>query len=646
MNDNSNTLMDLSLIAWKGKGFLSLYNQHPDYPLINPADTLLNHYVDLKNITTRKLWQPKAYDLAHPTDSIYHTVPYDSVEAPEDRYFDITLLQYDQENLNSRHIIGIQNRRTDPLILQKVINNPETRELCFFTGAELDILADGGGDNPFDKNIPHIAGLKEYWQDLYRKRLGNREISLPVRRLVEPNYQPPYVNAYWGCWVKELTYKFPSVLTSMKYWMKDAYDHQINQFVPCTYSSIPTFDTINIKLKPGEAKFIDIKRYWKNWDIGPVSLKYPPLPPLSHLPLDTCELLSHGMELYFKKCDSTDANNCLYEIYYINKSDSMNFYVPISAEFITDNKLDTTYNIPSGFQYINIKKHGKFQSIWLPDSILSDTTYLGTFKAVCDSSQVIYKLGARDCYSCDTNWLRCGICECCDSVKVTIAPITSLIQCRLFPRPSQRITMNTGENCDYYGMLVTGGFTPNDNQPISDLSIIPDTTNPIDLSTYNKSISDPFMFLPYGGRITYCLHFSFIGKDGLELCNKEFCMSINTSPNPNLISPVGIITPQCYATVPAKQTIPTEEIHSGQSIIVDPNPTTGKAEVKLNLENDLVGRLVLYTSTGELIKEIYNGKLSKGNSNYSIDLSTQPAGMYIITIESDGMQFIKKFVKE
>ncbi|MEI6091932.1 MAG: T9SS type A sorting domain-containing protein, partial [bacterium] len=97
---------------------------------------------------------------------------------------------------------------------------------------------------------------------------------------------------------------------------------------------------------------------------------------------------------------------------------------------------------------------------------------------------------------------------------------------------------------------------------------------------------------------------------------------------------------------PAKQNIPTEELHYQQDIIVDPNPTTGKASVKLNLEKDLVGRLVLYTSTGELIKEIYNGKLPAGTSGYQIDLSSKPSGMYIITIESDGMQYIKKFVKE
>jgi hypothetical protein len=100
------------------------------------------------------------------------------------------------------------------------------------------------------------------------------------------------------------------------------------------------------------------------------------------------------------------------------------------------------------------------------------------------------------------------------------------------------------------------------------------------------------------------------------------------------------------ALQPAKRTIPSEDLHFEQKIIVDPNPTTGKTTVKLNLEDDLNGRLVLYTATGELIKEIFTGTLKKGASDYQIDLSSQPSGMYIITIESDGMNYIKKFVKE
>jgi hypothetical protein len=145
---------------------------------------------------------------------------------------------------------------------------------------------------------------------------------------------------------------------------------------------------------------------------------------------------------------------------------------------------------------------------------------------------------------------------------------------------------------------------------------------------------------------SYNLNFSFRNIYGDEVSNKDYSITIDNSQYPIDIDPIGILSNQCYSFLPAKKAIPSEELHYGQKIIVDPNPTSGKTNVKLNLENDLVGRLVLYTATGELIQEIHNGKLTKGTSNYEINLSDYPSGMYIITIESDGMSYIKKFVKE
>ncbi|MEI6089534.1 MAG: T9SS type A sorting domain-containing protein [bacterium] len=639
--DNNTAIKSLSLQAAYGKGIIQSYNQHPRFPLENPDDTLLDKYVRLRNITTRKIFQPHTNLL----DSIYTTVPYSTVESKQDQYFDLSLFKYGQDSLINHMVLAIQNRRTDPLRLRYTGVSLNPRYLYFYTSAEMDDFSDHGGIDPLTDSYQTSAD----WRKIYRKSLGYREISLPIRRL--KSTPPPYniICDTWGYLVKDLTYKYPEDLGSMKYWMKDAYDHQINQFVACTYSKIPIYDTVNVKLRPGEAKFLDIKSYYQPKSISPVSFKFTPFPPPPVPPvLDTCDLLTHGMELYFKKCDSSDANNCLYEIYYINKSDSMNFYVPISAEFITENKLDTTYNIPSGFQYINIKKHGKFQSIWLPDSILSDTTYLGTFKANCINSQVIYKLGTRDCYSTEIVDLRCGICTCCDSVEVGVRPIYPQTFCRVFPWAYHRISLETGENCKYYGLIVRGGFSESNNPLLDDLCITPDSLNPqpIDFSTYNRSIEDPFMNIYCNGICHYCLKFTFTNIYGDSVCSKDYCITINNSQVPINILPSGIMSNQCFSIQPAKQNIPTEELHYDQKIIVDPNPTTGKANVKLNLENDLVGRLVLYTSTGELIKEIYNGKLPSGTSDYQIDLSSQPSGMYIITIESDGMQYIKKFVKE
>jgi hypothetical protein len=127
---------------------------------------------------------------------------------------------------------------------------------------------------------------------------------------------------------------------------------------------------------------------------------------------------------------------------------------------------------------------------------------------------------------------------------------------------------------------------------------------------------------------------------------KDFNIIIDNSQFPVDIIPPGLLSSQCYSIQPAKRAIPSEESYSNQMVFVDPNPTAGKANVRLNLEQEIVGRLVLYTSSGELIKEIYNGKLPNGISNYEIDISSQPSGMYIITIETDGMQYIKKFIKE
>jgi hypothetical protein len=348
----------------------------------------------------------------------------------------------------------------------------------------------------------------------------------------------------------------------------------------------------------------------------------------------------------FIKVDTTDANRCIYNIYYINKSDSTNFYVPISAEFITNNNQDTTYCADVNCRYLNLKKRGKFQSIWLPDSILSNLRFLGSYKAHCDSTKIIFKLGASDCYSKDSIILPCHICQCTGFVNLTVAPISPYTMCKLIPLISQTYTLSSGQHCKYYGLNVTGGFTPTDNQVITSLSIPFNATTPIDFTTYNRWIPDPFMNIYCYPTCTYNLHYAFTNIDNDVVANKDFSIMIDNSSIPINIIPSGLLSSQCYSMQPHKISIPSEELHFEEMVIVDPNPTTGKANVRLNLKESLIGRLVLYSSTGEQIQEIHNGKLSSGFTDYGIDLSSQPSGMYIITIETDEMQYIKKFIKE
>ncbi|MEI6089512.1 MAG: T9SS type A sorting domain-containing protein [bacterium] len=630
--ENTNTIMNLRLQAAYGKGIFKTYNQHPSY---SPSERIIGRYVDTAHITTRKIFQPHTNLL----DSIYTTVPYNTVEPEEEQFYDLTLFKYGQDSLINHMVIAIQNRRTDPLILVRTKEYPDTRELCFYAGSELDILADVGGYDPFDKNPLEIWRDTEYWRDLYRKRLGCREISLPIRR-PSNNISTYYPNS-WGYLVKDLTYKYPADYWSMKYWMQDAYNHQINKFVANTWSNIPEYDSVNIKLRPGEAKFLDIKRYYKIIPDNPNVICN------TQSPIDTCDILNHGSSMGFIKVDTLDANNCVYELYYVNQSDSCDFYVPVSAEFITDDTRDTVFGLPLGFQLINIHKYHKFESIWLPDSVFTNVQLLGLYKAHCGNTKIIYKIGASDCYSKDSVNLPCHICQCSDSLRVSLNPINPLTMCRIIPSISQTYRLETGDSCKYYGVIVSAGFGTN-TQVINDLSIFPDPLNPqpINFNLYNKWMDNPFMNIYCYPTCNYNMKFEFTNRDNDIVTSKDYRITIDNSQFPIDIDPSGLLSSQCYSIQPAKQNIPTEELHFEQSIIVDPNPTTGKANVKLNLENDLVGRLVLYTSTGELIKEIFNGKLPAGTSDYQIDLSSQPSGMYIITIESDGMQYIKKFVKE
>jgi hypothetical protein len=218
----------------------------------------------------------------------------------------------------------------------------------------------------------------------------------------------------------------------------------------------------------------------------------------------------------------------------------------------------------------------------------------------------------------------------------------------LYPTISQNFTLGPGLFCKYYGLTVTGGFSPNDNTLIPSLSIIPDSLNPqpIDFTTYIRWIENPFIDIYCYPVCTYHMNFAFQNINGDIVSNKEFSITIDNSQVPIEITPFGILDLNCLSIFPPKRNIPSEDIHFEQKVIVDPNPTSGKANVRLNLDQEINGRLVLYTATGEFVKEICNGRLPSGCSNYEIDLSSQPSGMYIITIESDGMQYIKKFVKE
>lgn len=158
---NEDELMSLRLMSNYSKGFLKQYNQHPD---IIPTDTLLSNFVDLTKIKTR------------PIGRIQGGVPlYEQSSTLDSGFYNITLLKNINNDLEDVFYLGVQNRRTDPLIY---MDSTANKYLAFLSGSELEDLCKTGGLSPADTNdVIHYDSL--YWQRQWFKRLGAREITLP-----------------------------------------------------------------------------------------------------------------------------------------------------------------------------------------------------------------------------------------------------------------------------------------------------------------------------------------------------------------------------------------------------------------------------------------------------------------------------------
>ncbi len=65
-----------------------------------------------------------------------------------------------------------------------------------------------------------------------------------------------------------------------------------------------------------------------------------------------------------------------------------------------------------------------------------------------------------------------------------------------------------------------------------------------------------------------------------------------------------------------------------------PNPTADFTTLELGLPEKERAEIAVYDMSGKLLQTIYDGKIERGTSSYSIDLSGYEPGMYLITIRS------------
>lgn len=148
---NEDILMKLRLQSWLGKGYRRWYAQADEIQ----ADTLLKEYILMNSIKTRPINRV----------DIYNRPYYEQHFRLDSGFYDITLLKDASENAPANVVyLGVQNRRTDPLIYDAVGDT-----MKFTPTAE------------FDQHVLSADTAEaHYWQSLWWRRQGAREIRIPI----------------------------------------------------------------------------------------------------------------------------------------------------------------------------------------------------------------------------------------------------------------------------------------------------------------------------------------------------------------------------------------------------------------------------------------------------------------------------------
>lgn len=229
IKNNEQELLNMDLKAWYAKGFNKWYLQDP-----TEFDSLLKNFININNIKVKKLIQ-NSENYVNENVTFY--------EHPDSTFYDITLLsKQDVPNLNTTFYIGVQNRRTDPLIY--FTEDTTNKHILFLSTEEFNDLCDFGGQNP----LTGINYADTTWQNYHWKRQGTREISIPF------NYKHSDPSQYCLLHVEEL--KADPIVTTEEYnnwawWRQDRYDKYIDTWI--TQDNI-----LKVNFLPGEGKIFKV----------------------------------------------------------------------------------------------------------------------------------------------------------------------------------------------------------------------------------------------------------------------------------------------------------------------------------------------------------------------------------------------------
>lgn len=231
------TLVNLKLKAWFGKGFFQLYSQSPEFSNSN----ILEDYVYYNGIRTKKLYQP-----IEGQGNLIN----DYIENYDSSFFDITLLTNTNNTSSNDFFIACQNRRTDCLVyyFDSLKTGGGGWELRFFTTAEMDMLCRHGGPDPLHPNGTVYPA--EHWQQYWWKRLGAREITIPMNYTNFPG--PGYDTTLSYFRITELG---TGTDLDTCWWRQPGFCHVID-------TTVSINGKLSIRLLPGEGKIMKFTPYF------------------------------------------------------------------------------------------------------------------------------------------------------------------------------------------------------------------------------------------------------------------------------------------------------------------------------------------------------------------------------------------------
>lgn len=87
-----------------------------------------------------------------------------------------------------------------------------------------------------------------------------------------------------------------------------------------------------------------------------------------------------------------------------------------------------------------------------------------------------------------------------------------------------------------------------------------------------------------------------------------------------------------------------EQVLENLNIEISPNPTNGKAEISLDLEESKQVKAMLFDSTGKFVQLIFDQDFLAGENIQWIDLTELPSGNYYLQFEVDGAIATRKLV--